>query len=292
MRVTLRSASPLRSVFFIFTLLLVLGLQSGCASRTVRSSIIERFGIRVDLVREVQGFTTQARGFQHPAVISVPRLRHILGAIEVETKGEAGGTVRQPAFHPAVLEPTAVALAEALAEAGPDHEIGVQVVRRKMSYGILHQKYLTSFLAYIENDHLYLTLSRVDWFVPKGLADDRIPKPRRGHRAMPFRVVGGEPLFYAGPQTLEIVWRDPVFKARYRLPGSTQGTKRRREVLLESPIPKQERDATDALGTDLSVEELSASQLRALADLEEDRQNGRITETAYQRAKRQLLRRR
>ncbi len=107
---------------------------------------------------------------------------------------------------------------------------------------------------------------------------------------MKFRVVSGEHLFYAGPQILEIAWRNPVFRQPYRLPGSTEGGKRRREVLVQAPIPKDERDAASAGSAALDT--LSPEQLRALADLEEDRREGRITENAYQRSKRQLLRRR
>lgn len=261
-------------------------------NRTVRSPLINRFGIKVVLVREVDGFTTQPRGFTHPSIISIPRLSHILGAIEIETPSEAGGALREPAFRPEIIERTATALAEAFEQASPDQEIAVQVIRREMIYGVFNEKYLTSFLTYIEDGHLYLVLRRVEWLIAKNLDQDRLPKPRRDYRPMEFRVVSGDPLFYAGPQTLEIAWRDPAFTAEFRLPGTTKGSKRRREILLEAPIPKSERNAANASEGSLGIEELSPEQLRALADLEDDREQGRITETAYQRAKRQLLRRR
>ncbi len=276
----------------LFLLVLVAVGQSGCATRTVRSPLIDRFGIQVDLVREVEGFTTLPRGFDHPAIISVPRLRHILAAVEIETASDAGGSIRQPAFRPEIIERTATALAEAFAEVGPDQEIGVQIIRREMKLGVFNQKYLTNFLSYVEDGHLYLVLRRVEWPVSKSLGPKRLPKPRREDRPMEFRVVSGEPLFYAGPQTLEIAWRDPAFKAGFRLPGTTKGSKRRREVLLEAPIPKSERNTTEASSDTLGIGELTPEQLRALADLEDDRDQGRITETTYQRARRQLLRRR
>ena len=105
---------------------------------------------------------------------------------------------------------------------------------------------------------------------------------------MDFRVVSGEFLYFAGPQTLEIDWQNDVFRTAYRLPGSTGGEKRRREVLMQSPIPQAERKAMQ--GADVDVDTLTPEQLRALADLEEDRASGRITEQAYQRARRELLR--
>jgi hypothetical protein len=109
---------------------------------------------------------------------------------------------------------------------------------------------------------------------------------------MDFRVVAGDHLYYAGPQALEIDWQNPVFRVAYRLPGSTQGTKRRREIIDRSAIPQDEHEAASDRENSVPIDELTPDQLRALADLEEDRREGRITELAYQRAKRQLLRRR
>jgi hypothetical protein len=109
---------------------------------------------------------------------------------------------------------------------------------------------------------------------------------------MDFRVVSGQHLYYAGPQALEIDWQNPVFQTAYRLPGSTRGAKRRREVIAESAVPRDEREAASNRDDGVAIGELTSDQLRALADLEDDRRDGRITETAYQRAKRQLLRQR
>jgi hypothetical protein len=83
-----------------------------------------------------------------------------------------------------------------------------------------------------------------------------------------------------------------VFQLAYRLPGSSQGTQRRREILEQSAIPKDEQDEASSGGTGVTLDSLSPAQLRALADLEEDRNQGRITEIDYQRARRQLLRQR
>ena len=280
--------------YAVLASLIVLGsLLGGCASRSVRSPIIDRVGIQVDLVRQVKGWTTQPRGYQHPTIISTQRLINILDAVEVETRGKGEGFVREPAFHPDIVARTAEALSEALAEADPDQEIAVQIVRKEMRLGILHRKLLTNFLAYVEEGHLYLMLRRVHWLIPNAAGTNKIdslPKPRRDYSPMKFRVVAGEHLYYAGPQTLEIDWRNPVFQTAYRLPGSTQGEKRRREVIDRSPIPQEERDAASTRGGSTSIDALSPDQLRALADLEDDRREGRITESAYQRARRQLLR--
>jgi hypothetical protein len=269
---------------------------SGCATRNVRTSIVNEFSTSVDLIREVKGLRTQPRDFAHPAIISVPRLKHILAAIEIETqsKGKKRGTttIRRPAFHPEIIEQAATALARGLAEANPNQEVGVRIIRRQAVAGVFNKKYLTSFLAYVHAEYLYLTLRHSDWFVARKIVEANLPKPRRDIRPMKFRIVSGEPLYYAGPQTLEIDWRNDVFRSPFQLPDSTRGATRRREILFDSPIPIAEREKANSQSGDLSIGDLSPAQLRALADLEDDRRQGVITETAYQRAKRQLLRRR
>jgi len=313
----------------------LIALVGGCATRSVRSPIIDRMGVQVDLVRQVKGFTTQPLGYDHPTIISVVRMAHILNAVEIETRekgkgairqpafhpeiveetakaisealAEAGpdqavgveietrekgkGAIRQPAFHPEIVEETAKAISEALAEAGPDQEVGVKIIRKEMRFGVFHKKFLTSFLVHVSEDHLYLSLHRIEWFVSRR-NEDSLPEPRRDTHPMDFRVVSGEHLYYAGPQALEIDWQNPVFQTAYRLPGSSRGEKRRREVIDESPVPRSEREETSNRENRVAIDELSPDQLRALADLEDDRREGRITETAYQRAKRQLLRQR
>jgi hypothetical protein len=261
---------------------------TGCATRSVRSTIIDRTGMEVDLVREVDGFETVPRGFQHPAIISKERLTNILNAVAIETRTDKNVVVQQPAFNSEIVEATARALSEAFAEAGPDQEIAVKAVRKEMKLGVFHTKYLTSFLAYMENGYLYLILNRVDWRIPQKDEAKKLPEPQRDQAPMNFRVVSGEYLYYAGPQALEIAWQDPVFRTPYQLPGTSKGERRVREVIADSPIPKEEVDTQGAAG--VTLEQLSPDQLRALADLEEDRKQGRITEAAYQRARRELLR--
>lgn len=274
----------------LLLLVVAVALASGCASSPRRHSIIDRTGMQVDLVRYVRGFKTEPQGFEHPAIISKERLVHILGAIEIETQEKRGTTIRQPGFHPEMIEPIAAALSEALKQAGPDQEVGIQAVRKERSLGIFHTKYLTTLLAWVKDGYLYIQLHRSEWPIPQAKEEKPLPEPERDTRPMDFRVVSGEPLFFAGPQTLEIDWKNDVFRTAYHLPGATGGERRRREVLLESPIPASERRTGG--GSEVGIDELTPAQLRALADLEEDRRAGRITEQAYQKARRELLRER
>lgn len=270
-----------------------ISMTSGCASRPVRHTILKRNTISVDLVRDVRGFTTEEKGYEHPAIVSVPRLIFILSAVEVEIHQGGGGVVRQPAFHKTTVVKTAKALSEALAQAGPDEAVGINVIRKDARLGVFNRKFLTNFLAHMDNGQLYLSIRRVDWPVAKTMKNSELPRPSRDRKAMNFRVVTGKPMYFAGPQDLEIDWQNEAFKQVFRLPGSTKGEKRRRDVLESSPIPKAEFQANASEsggGERLPLDRLSPTQLRALADLEEDRVEGRITETAYQRERRQLLR--
>lgn len=282
-----------RTARFVALLLMGLFLAAslpGCAARTVRHALVRQNLVEVDLVREVKGFTIQERGYEHPTIISTQRLTNILSAIEIETQAKGGGTIRQPAFHPEIVSRSADALARGLAEASPDEEVGLKVLRREARLGIFDRKFLTSLLAYVEDDHLYLLIRRVDWPIKESAESKPLPNPMRNRKSMNFRVVSGDPIYFAGMQDLEIDWQNEVFRTAFRLPGTTSGKKIRREIISTSPVPK---DEIEALGRDnIDLDQITPDQLRALADLEEERRDGRITETAYQRARRQLLRKR
>lgn len=280
-----------RALLAVLLLLSTTGLlATGCAARSSRRSILYKTGMQVDLVRYRRFFRTEKLGFEHPAVISKERLTNVLGAIEIETREKKkAATVRGPGIHPDLIAPIAEALSEALRQAGPDEEVGLQAVRKERSLGIFHTKYLTTLLAWVKGGYLYLQLHRSEWLIPQAKEGGPLPEPLRDTRPMNFRVVTGDHLFFAGPQTLEIDFKNDAFKTAYHLPGATGGGKRRREVLLESPIPATERKRNAG---DVGLDELSADQLRALADLEDDRRAGRISEQTYQKARRDLLRKR
>lgn len=284
-----------RSLLLVSIVVAASLLASGCMTRINRHSIIERRAVQVDLVTEREGlFDTVSRDYQHPAILSQERATHILNAIEVETPQDKGGFIRQPAIHPELVEEAAIALVEGFAKAGPDEDLAVKLIRKEASLGIFHTKYLTSFIAYMKDGYLYILLSRVDWPIPQARENEKLnklrglPEPRRDQQPMDFRVVSGEHVFYAGPQALEIAWQNPVFQTAYRLPGTSGGEAKRREVLFQAPAPPADRNPS--AGDGVALDQLTSDQLRALADLEDDRREGRITENAYQRAKRDLLR--
>lgn len=279
-----------RSCLVLLALVFSLGTLPGCAARTVRHSVVKQNLIEMDLVREVKIFSLVEQDFEHPTIISVPRLMNILNAIEVEMKADKTGVIRQPAFHEEIIEQTAAALAQGLAEASPNEEVGIKSIRKERRLGVFYQKFMTSLLAHVKDGHLYISIRRVDWLVPQAAEDGKLPEPGHHRKDMDFRVVSGDPIFFAGVQDLEIDWRNDVFRKAFQLPGSTKGEKKRREVLDSIPVPKEELSPKQK--REIAIDQLTPEQLRALADLEEERRGGNITETAYQRARRQLLRER
>ena len=86
-------------------------------------------------------------------------------------------------------------------------------------------------------------------------------------------------------QAVAIDWRDPVFAQPTRTRVLPSGEVVRREVLMESPA---EVAGHGDPGMKLP-ENLSPEQLRSLADIEEERRAGRITETEYRARRRAIL---
>jgi hypothetical protein len=283
-----RSRSALRntpSILTVFIVLVSISGSLGCSTRTVNSKVVGRHGLDIYLRSERAMFGDDVdRDFDQPADVSVERLEHILGSIEIETRESARVSERQHAIHAQIVADVADGVSKALAEAGPGQEIVVMAIRRQMQHGVFDRKYLTSFVVFMRNDRLYVHLSRVDWKIEKH-REDNLPMPHVNDREMEFRTVTNDYIHYAGRQGIEVDWRDPVFQKFQRLPGTIGEGQRRKTVLMEDRLP---RDA----GGDLTTEQLgdlSPAALRELANLEEDRQAGRITEGEYRRNRQQIL---
>ena len=145
---------------------------------------------------------------------------------------------------------------------------------------------MTSFIAFIEGDELYLDLSRLHWEIPKAEEDDRLPMPKRGERIMSFRALPGPAARLAStdPQLLAISWHDPVFEGLELAPPEIAREPAKPVETPEEPLPEPERSSTSELPSDLS-----SATLRDLADLEKAREQGEITESYYQRRREKLL---
>ena len=221
------------------------------------------------------------RGFAHPATISRARITNILSRIEIRLEDEKEAS-REPAIPAELLFDLGELVSAALAKADSSQEVVVKAIRKERRFGIFTEKYLTSFVSYVLGDDLYVHLSRVDDLLPKD-SEDTIPEPWPNREVMPFKVLVSDGIVPIGAQAVVVAWRDPLFRAPGQVKVGPGGQILRRQILLESPAEETEA-TTPEIGGHLSPE-----TLRSLADLEELRRQGAISEAAYQERRRSLL---
>ncbi len=253
-----------------------------CVTREVREIVYNRSNVEVILREHHRFFTTIPRGFAHPAHISPTRLTHVLGVIDIRGREKQLAGIRA-AFEPAQLAAIAEAVSYGLGQANPDQELAVRITSKVRQHGIFDRKFLTSFVAYVENDLLYLHLSRVDWPLPNLVKKTDPPEPRVDEHPMKFKVVPIEGMYAEGVYAVSVDWQDPIFGRPLRDIGADR---RKRTILMEEPdLPERRRSG---LPTDV-LSRLTAEQLRELADLEEARQQGRLSEGHYRRQRQKIL---
>jgi hypothetical protein len=83
---------------------------------------------------------------------------------------------------------------------------------------------------------------------------------------------------------VSVDWRDPAFREPRRISVTPTGV-HRRTILMESPDSAAPEDEADPERRG----ELSPEQLRELADLEEARRAGQVSESEYQARRREIL---
>jgi len=198
--------------------------------------------------------------------------------------GEENAEKRQAAFPTALLYEVGEKVALAFEKANPSQEIVVTAIRSEKRLGLFTAKFLTSFVAWMQNDDLYIHLSRVEWPIPKGDEDD-VPEPWVHKRSQDFKALAAEGVIPVAEQTVAVDWRNPIFRKPTHLRVGAGGKLIRRQILLEAPIEEETPEEVLVVPADLS-----SDVLRALADLQDQRQRGEISETRYHQARRDLLR--
>lgn len=263
--------------------LLATVLATGCFTRSVNEPAFEQDQTRVLLRSQRKGGETLAKGFQQPLVISAARMAHILSRIDLRTG--PGDAERTPAIPLKLLYVIADGMSTAFAKASPDQEVVVMAVRRDKHWAVFDRRHLTSLVAFAQKDRIYLHLARSEWEIPSAQKTE-LPEPHIGEQVMSFRLVPSDGMELAGPQAVAVAWRDPIFQRPTRtriLPG---GKVVRREVLMESPeVAPAAPVASDALPPNLAPD-----TLRKLADLEERKTRGEVTQTQYNALREALLR--
>jgi hypothetical protein len=259
---------------------------SACGARYVRVPVYDEEGIRVELRSEKRDGKAVPRGFSHPVTISSIRVAHVLARLDVRMGSEEGGD-RVPAFPTVSLYKVGEEVSRALAKATPEQEVVVRALRVEKRMGVFTSKYLTSFVAWMRGDDLVIHLSRAEWLVPKD-QEDELPEPYVDRVVQEFKVLPAEGVVPTGRQEVAVDWKNPAFREPTHVRVGPGGVLMRRTVLMEAEAPA-EGEETEKEPAILPAD-LPAATLRALADLQEQRAQGEISETTYHQRRRDLLR--
>jgi hypothetical protein len=260
---------------------------AGCM--TTKKTILEQKGITVQLVSK-RGDNVK---LNHPVIISPVRLSHMLARIDIRLSVKEGQQ-RVPAFHVESLDSISEGLAKGLREARPNQRVIVYSTRREKRFGIFDTNYLTSFVAYVHRENLFLHLSRSDWEIPPR-KKDRLPEPKIGKFPTKFRILPGKAMKMVDEQSLAIAWADKIFERPTRTRITPTGKMIRKTILMESEEwesdPTTESDTGEAQPEEILTVPAgtSAKTLRELADLEEQRQRGEISEYDYEKQRKKIL---
>jgi hypothetical protein len=257
----------------LFSLIALL-LATGCITRSVKQPVFEHDLTNVFLRSQKKWGDTLPKGYQQPLAISSARVAHILSRIDV--RNDAGDAERMPAIPLDMLYVIAEGMAKAFAKADADQEVVVMAVERSKHWGVFDRRHLTSLVAYARDNLIYIHLGRVNWEIPNTLKTD-LPEPYADEQVMTFRLVASEGMTLVGSQAVAVVWRDPIFKKPTRTRILPSGKVVRRELLMETP----EQEPPPPISSDVLPANLAPDTLRRLADLEDQKARGEVTQTQY-----------
>jgi hypothetical protein len=265
-----------RSIVLALCALAVLAL--GCGARYVRVPLVEAPDLVVALRSERRDGASIARGFAHPAAISAPRMESILSRIDVrESAGEADE--RRAALPGELLPTLASALADALGRADTTQEVAVRAERRERKLGIFTRRFVTSFVAFVDAENR-LQIHLVDADRELAAGDDApLHDPIASRSTHAIKALPGPEIEAIGQRAVAINWRATLFEA----PAVREQPGRRRTILMDSQQPAR-RGPVDA-----TPPTADPDHLRALAELENARSSGAISEAEYQRRRAALL---
>jgi len=259
-------------------------VASGCFTKVMRMPVYSENGVEVFLRYEVKGGKPVDRHYSHPVVIAPVRLTNLLSRIEVRKDEKPD---RSPAIETDLLYPLGEGLARALAKADSTQQVVVMAKQRKRSMGIFTQDYLTSLVVWNVDDKLYVKLGHLDWALPKD-PKEVVAEPKDSDIIGKFRAVPSDGIAAEATQLVTANWRDPIFKDSGALSIRPGGQVVRRTVLMDSG-EEVGTPPEPATGAAVPPEGVSPEGLRALADLEESRRRGELTEADYQAKRRAIL---
>lgn len=269
------------------TFVLFAAAQLGCITREVRQVIKDDGHSQLILREEKKGSKTIDQGFTHPSAIAPVRLAHILSRIDMRT-GKGQDMQRVAAVPLDTLFDIAEMMAEGLETANSSQEVAIQSVRRDKHWALFDRYYLTSLLTYARGDTLYIHISRSDWEIPKRqraeVNKSRLPETHVGNYPLDFRLIAEYGMTLVDHQSVAVDWKNDVFRKPTRTRITSTGKVVRRTVLMESM-----EDETDYGDQPRMPDDITPEQLRDLADLEERRREGSVSEAEYSATKIKIL---
>lgn len=258
---------------------------SGCMTKQARTPVYEQNNVRVFLRSDVKGGDAVDQGYSHPITIAPIRITNILSRIEVRKEdGDELQNLRQPAISTALLYPIGEGVAQALAKADSSQAAVVMAVERRKSMKVFTADYLTSLIVWVKDDRLFVHLGQLGEPMPSD-PRDKPREPQLGTIESKKRVLASEGFQTAGPRLVAADWRSNVFGDLSTIRIRPGGNVVRRTILMEEGV----EDPAAQPGPAPPPEGLSPEALRALADLEETRRRGELSETQYQERRREIL---
>ena len=276
---------PFRPAFPALALCLAAAL--GCSN--YGRNVLQQSGENKVVLRSEKSIgTVVSKDYDHPITISGTRLAHILSRIDIRTD-DSDANSRKPAIPAELVYELGDKLANALAKATKDEEVVIVASRRERSLGVFTHDYITSFSAFVRGDLLHIRLYHLDWEQPGGGPQAKVDEPQPDRQVMQFKIVPGQGMNPEGAQTVAVSWRDPIFRSPTAVRVTAGGKIVRRTVLMETEAPPEEGEQEETLPS-VTTGDLSPDQLRALADLEESRRDGQVSEGDYQTQRARILR--
>jgi hypothetical protein len=263
-------------------------LVAGCfGPRYARETYFENHEIEIVL----RGRTDANPGYDHPATISAVRMSHILASLDVRFREDEKKNDRTPVIPIEAVYPLGELLSGAFAKAEPNQEVVVSAKIRTRTLKIFTDKQLHSFIAYMKGDRLIIHVARVGFTLPKN-PNERVREPKLGSEYQDFRVLPGPAIHPVAKQVVSVEWRDDYFRKANALRLGPGGRVKRRTILLEEPAEEAPEASLEEPAEEeaVTLPDLSPEALRALADLEEERRRGRISEADYQQRRDAILR--
>lgn len=238
------------------------------------------------------------RGYDHPIAIAPVRVAHILSRLDLRAPGKRFFILkrkdekeRAPVISTDSLYAIAEGVSKALAEANPGQQVVVQSIRNDTSLLVFDHDYLTDFVAYVKDDLLYIHFNHWEWEIPSR-RKDRLPEPHPGKHPQEFSLLPSRAMTLVDGQSVAVHWRDPIFRRPTRTRITPGGKVVRKTILMEMEGGEVAPDlpADEApIPTDSLPANLRPGTLRDLADLEERRRAGLVTEMQYEMERREIL---